>query len=633
MNSTELVAVALAVYLLGCGAVAGLGVVCEVGCEESGACLDEHDGEEGDCLKELTPVNVTNVNLAEQVCESASTLCSSDWIVYNVSNALLCRPDVVSVSYFHFSHEMYTVEVYWRYNTSLCSYLDNLVGVQVGLEGDGLSCLASDGSTDVGCCYCIGSAQVGTVGTDHDREGRYNITVAYANSQPVTVKVVSFPKLDNDQDFDRYTTTYDFDMLSNCYDPRLPADLDHCGIPMYSEPTNLKINNPMSKLDTDIYEATISWDPPLTDHDYPNPTDYYVRVQANKSVDFKVTDGTVLTLTNLSSSTVYVVYVRAYRRCSGVAETSSWRRGCGPTASTTLAYMDPTPVQPGNSMSDSAAVGIAVGVCVSVLSLVVAAVAVTVCLFIFYKRKSQISLLDPGSKVRIREGLCVPSNNIAIQPREQDLFEPPPDGALHPTCPQIHERLCTPTDNVPTPPIKQASLTLSSRNPHTGEPENCSSPIEEGHSSVLVVYSDRSHEMEKAEILRTLIGALRQERGIKSTCHDYFLRGDSMVFQIADTLQQAGAVLCICNPAFYADWNSEQPPPVINALKQMIGAEIMSGGNLSKYATVFMYDQDRRTCIPRGFLQNTRQFLISDVEGIVGFVKNVPSIEVVPIGK
>ncbi len=567
-TSNVVLIVTLAVYLLlPCKTAIGGEIACEVDdphghCESRfEKCIDEHRADQSSCRDEQRAA-AAEANKHWKPDSQPECPCNGEgWSVSSDVAAARCLPDVVSVTFYQFNTLWYIVEVYWKY-TEPCGSWENVVGVQVRLDDDS--------------CYCISTNH--TVGI----EGRQNFTVQY-NSSISRATVGTFPIVPGSGV--SYATSSDtFPRPTNCYDPRLPADLARCGIPLYDPPTNfVQTHTSISNADSNEYSemnATLSWDLP-NHYRYPNRTHYYVRIRPdstpwpNCSGDthcFEVTNSTDITFTHLNASKMYYVKMGVYHRCSGIAvKDSVWRNGCGqandvdfivmlPSANLTndsLAEVDPTSDPP---VGNSVAIGVSVAV-TCILGTIM--VVVAVCIYAYYTHRPK----DP-----------------------------------------------TPPDPFPSPepPIDDYWKAIDSL-------------------SVLVVYSDKTHEKEKMMILQTLVGSLREEYGIWSTCHDYFDGPDSMVYQTADYLKQASAVLCVCNPAFTDDWNSEHPPPVINTLKQIVAANISSGGNLSNYATVFMYARDKEYCIPHEFFKNTRQFLITDVEGIVRFVRNIPSIEVVPV--
>ncbi len=609
MDASRIVLLAVCL-LLPCKTAIGGEIACEVDnphghCESrSELCVDEHDAEQSSCTREQT-TDADQAN-ANWVLESKPECpCNSEgWSVSSASEAARCRPDVVNVTFHQHDTMWYTIEVYWKYTES-CGSWENVVGVQVKLE-NGITCanslsfgeLSSRGNSD--CCYCIATNH--TVGM----EGRQNFTLLYRRSTlNAKATVETFPTILGSGE--SYATSSDtFPRPTNCYDPRLPADLARCGIPLYDPPMTFPPTyTSISNADTNEYSemnarATLSWDPPNR-YPYPNPTHYYVRIKADSTPEpkcsgdthcFKITNNTEITFTHLNASKEYYITVGAYHRCSGTAVQDSTSRGCGDVNVSVL--MQPstnstngTVSQDDSTSSDSVGNSIAIGVSVAVICILgTIVVAIAVCLFV-YCRPTRSVLQIPDEKLWMHGGIA-----------NQASFS-----------------LTSPT-NLPLLPFPC--------NPYTGEQNGSPADDNSSYPSVLVVYSDKTHEKEKMMILQTLVGSLRQEHGIWSTCHDYFVRSDSMVYKTADYLKQASVVLCVCNRAFTDDWNSERPPPVINTLKQIVAANISSGGNLSNYATVFMNARDKERCIPHDFFKNTRQFLIDDMEGIVQFVRTVP---------
>ncbi len=582
-------------------------VVCEVdnphGACVSGVetCLEAHRGEQcdrdyGHNVDGVSPI--ANPPVCDKQSDNACNI--PGWHVGSKDEAARCDPDEVKVTFHHFSADLYIVEVQWVYEAESCGHLEQLLGVQVLLDGAGLRCSddSAGGWVYNDCCYCIT--------TDGQAQGSYNITVLYDNSDQASVKVSSFPQSNGNAD---YTTEKVFNRFMDCYDsdgpndePRLPPDLERCGVPNYGEPTNIQITSYLSPDNDYEMSATLTWDPPAivsTYTQYPSPTDHYVRVRANQKPDFRcgsapndtlcfrVTNSSRLTFHHLNPSDRYYVGLEAYGNCVGRAS-PYYMHGCGAKASawfmkptyssvsSALPTASPSPVATTRTSTNTSS--LVIGLSVGLTGLVL----ITVCVL-----------------------LCAVA---CIVKRRRSRVCHTPFCAVIPT--EITTRIWD-SDTGPGRLVDEC----------TGEPV---------YRSTLVVYSDNSPELEKTVICAHLIAGLRENYSIDATCHECFVGGD-LVVQIANKIEEVDAVLCVCNPAFYNDWKSERPTPVINVLKQRITGDVTWGGTLEKFAVVFLNVRDKDKCIPDQFLRVTKCFLVDELNNMALFINKTPPIAFAPV--
>ena len=152
-----------------------------------------------------------------------------------------------------------------------------------------------------------------------------------------------------------------------------------------------------------------------------------------------------------------------------------------------------------------------------------------------------------------------------------------------------------------------------------------SSPMSPSAPSVLVIYSPNTPEKSANTLRQFLIQDLRSEYGINATSHDWCVKG-SLAQWIEANQQKATAVLCVCNEQFIRDWNEPMngsKRQVVHSLKQLVYAAINQGKDLSNFATILMRQSDK-IYIPSGYFQNTPTFLVTEVEKIAQFVKDIP---------
>ena len=202
----------------------------------------------------------------------------------------------------------------------------------------------------------------------------------------------------------------------------------------------------------------------------------------------------------------------------------------------------------------------------------------------------------------------------------------------------------SPTQNAVTlPPTPPSLTTEQSRPPHPlatppTQPEKLDSPSlqyankEEAQSpeilagSVLIIYSPSISSSDREKILKHLIVGLTQY-GIPAHCHDTaFIKSPCQWME--QEIQKAHAVLCVCNEDFHREWDegtAKGKIPVVGLLKHLIHAMLSRGESLGKFATVLLDEEDAHW-IPSLYLQgDPRLFLVSKVEDIARFVRNIPS--------
>jgi len=198
-----------------------------------------------------------------------------------------------------------------------------------------------------------------------------------------------------------------------------------------------------------------------------------------------------------------------------------------------------------------------------------------------------------------------------------------------------------------TPPIwvtEQPHLAHPSATPPSATPltqlenlDSASSPCTSGKEarppdvdilagSVLIIYSPSISSCDRDKILKHLILGLTQY-GIPAHCHDTsFIKSPCQWME--QEIQKAHAVLCVCNEDFHREWDegtAKGKIPVVGLLKHLVHATLSRGESLGKFATVLLEKGDSHW-IPSLYLQgDPRLFLVSEVEDIARFVRNIPS--------
>ena len=141
---------------------------------------------------------------------------------------------------------------------------------------------------------------------------------------------------------------------------------------------------------------------------------------------------------------------------------------------------------------------------------------------------------------------------------------------------------------------------------------------------VFVSYSAQSTLEEKGSVLQHLIHRLRSYHGIHASSHDFLVQRGVLAYTLEEEICHSSAVLCVCNKAFYDEWNGNIPPPqasTVAYIKSLLAADLQCGKDISKYAVVLLKKRDVQY-IPTHYLSSCKQFNIMDTDSIVRFVKS-----------
>ena len=147
--------------------------------------------------------------------------------------------------------------------------------------------------------------------------------------------------------------------------------------------------------------------------------------------------------------------------------------------------------------------------------------------------------------------------------------------------------------------------------------------------SVLVVYSPNTPET-KQDLIRTQLISELHSYGIDTRSHDLTCIKESPSLWLEREITSANAVLCICNKEFKEDWEAKSLSaanslPLVQSLRHLVHATVNQGGDLSKYAMVFLEEADR-DYVPTSYLQgDPRQFMVDKSDSIARFVLDVPT--------
>ena len=147
------------------------------------------------------------------------------------------------------------------------------------------------------------------------------------------------------------------------------------------------------------------------------------------------------------------------------------------------------------------------------------------------------------------------------------------------------------------------------------------------------MYSTNTPENNQQSIREKLIAGLRQYE-IVAKSHDLAVINESLSLWLEREIANATTVLCVCNKEFKEDWESVNGNTassgyvrlgLVQSLRHLVYATVNQGGNLSKYAMVFLEESDEEY-VPTKYLQgDPRHFMMDNVEDIVKFVSHIPT--------
>ena len=411
---------------------------------------------------------------------------------------------------------------------------------------------------------------------------------------------------------------------STCRD--LPYDPIHCEPPEYDPPKNVHAYSSTHGLGENRSEEMsirVSWSPPQVTSPYPQPTVYYVQVQ-DVSHDLRVfnvkTNNThSVSIHYLNESLTYNVNIVTYVPCS-----DGGHRGCSFPSNWVKVVPEPSssPIpMPSTTMSVSSIIISTVTASPSATPLsgtlpsennitepiVIASsiagvliLAIIVAIVIVIARKCLTYSKRDFTRICSRDSLS------RSESRQIDIY-------CH--LPQTIE--------VEAPP---PTLYNSSHNDYSPAPNNTS------HSyTVLVVYSPDSSEYDEQLILQLLVFELRKHSINAVTPND--LQRGNLPLWMEDQMKKADAVLCVCNAAFYKEWNRNPETTytsraVVHSLKAIIGGSLSQSKDLSTFLGIVLLKQSDKRFIPSNYLAGTQSFLVDEIENIARFVAQVPHFEV-----
>ena len=142
---------------------------------------------------------------------------------------------------------------------------------------------------------------------------------------------------------------------------------------------------------------------------------------------------------------------------------------------------------------------------------------------------------------------------------------------------------------------------------------------------VLVIYSPDSPEKDQQLALQHLVRGLSKYH-IQIKCHDCSYIRQSAPVWLQEEFRRASTILCVCNAQFQREWDQKTTSyfPLVSSLRELVYGLLSQSISLSKkFAIVLLRESDYKH-IPCDYLQNTKTFLVTDVEDIALFVREIP---------
>ena len=142
---------------------------------------------------------------------------------------------------------------------------------------------------------------------------------------------------------------------------------------------------------------------------------------------------------------------------------------------------------------------------------------------------------------------------------------------------------------------------------------------------VLVIYSPDSPDKDQQLALHNLVLGLSNYH-IQIKCHDCSCIRQSVLLQLQEEFQRVSTVLCFCNARFHREWYQKTTSqiPLVTSLQELVYGLVSQSIPFSgKFAIVVLHESDRKH-IQCDYLQNTKTFLVTDVEDIALFVSETP---------
>ena len=409
---------------------------------------------------------------------------------------------------------------------------------------------------------------------------------------------------------------------AGCLD--LPYDPIHCRLPTYSSPRNVRAYRSIGE--NTEKGILISWEPPIVPSPYPEPTMYYVEVN-NHDLDgpiFKTNNTTSVSVHHLNASTTYQVRVTTYVPCSGAPDRFGCKYGSWvqvmsepsssiilptPMLSSTVVAMT-TESPPHSSRIPPSGNNIVIPVASSVAGALLLVIVIAISIVIASKCRRGWTGTN-RYEILPSDNHCTPvqreysSQTVSVQ-RISIADRCLPPLIVESGYPQ-HER--------------NLSLSVQSDQPQ----------LNASHT-VLVIYSLDSSDHDEHIILEHLLVGLRRYQIAAVTAKTDLPRGNLPLW-IEEQMNKADAVLCVCNEAFFKEWNRDSSTDmytsraVAHSVKSYIGGTLSQSKDLSKFIGIVLLKQSDRRFIPSAYLAGSQSFLVDETEDIARFVARVSQFE------
>ena len=407
---------------------------------------------------------------------------------------------------------------------------------------------------------------------------------------------------------------------ASCLD--LPYDPIHCRFPAYNSPRNVRAYRSIGENSTEK-SILISWEPPIVPSPYPEPTMYYVEV-SNHDLGgpiLKTNNTTSVSVHHLNASTTYQVRVTTYVPCSGARDRFGCKYGSWvqvmsepsssiilptPMLSSTVVAMT-TESPPHSSVIPRSRIppsgnNIVIPVASSVAGALLLVIVIAISIVIASKcgrgwtGTSRYEILPSDNH-------CTPvqreysSQTVSVQ-RISIADHCPPPFIVESGYPQHEQDL---------------SLSVQSDQPR----------LNASHT-VLVIYSLDSSDHDERIILEHLLVGLQRYQIAAVTAKTDLVRGNLPLW-IEEQMNKADAVLCVCNEAFFKEWNRDSSTDMYTS--RAVAHSLSQSKDLSKFIGIVLLKQSDRRFIPSAYLAGPQSFLVDETEDIARFVARVSQFE------
>ena len=418
---------------------------------------------------------------------------------------------------------------------------------------------------------------------------------------------------------------------AGCLD--LPYDHIHCRLPAYNSPRNVRAYRSIGENSVEK-SILISWEPPIVPSPYPEPTMYYVEVNNHDlgGPILKTNNTTSVSVHHLNASITYQVRVTTYVPCSGApadrfgCKYGSWVQVMSepsssiilptPMLSSTVVAMTTESPPHSSVIPQSRIPPSGNNIVIPVASSVAGALLLVIVIAISIVIATKCGRGWTGSRYEIlpSDNHCTPvqreysSTTVSVQrlPSTSIADRCPPPFIVESGYPQ-HER--------------DLSLSVQSDQPR----------LNASHT-VLVIYSLDSSDHDEHIILEHLLVGLRRYEIAAVTAKTDLPRGNLPLW-IEEQMNKADAVLCVCNEAFFKEWNRDSSTDmytsraVAHSVKSYIGGTLSQSKDLSKFIGIVLLKQSDRRFIPSAYLAGSQSFLVDETEDIARFVASVSQFE------